>query len=339
MANDTNVLGLFEKVRKFIMDHVLYCLMVLMVVLLTVVNPNFLSPITLRDILMQSAPRLIVASGIMFVIIMGGVDLSAGRMVGLAAVIAGSLAQQATYYLKFWPSLPELHPIICILAAMALGAVVGILNGLIVGRLRVVAFLATLGMQMILFGALNILMYKPPNSSQPLGGYTAAFTRWGSGSIGFMPIIILVSLICVVLVWIMQTKTNYGHQLFCVGGNREAARVSGISIFKVEFIAYMLAGLFYGLAGALEAARTGSANPTYGLSYEMDGIASCIIGGISMGGGQGNVLGVMMGVLVFNLINYGLTFVGINAFYQYVFKGLVIIFAISLDMRKLYVKA
>jgi methyl-galactoside transport system permease protein len=324
---------------KFVSGNVIYFVMLTIVIVISIVSPNFLSFMVLRDILMQSAVRIIVAMGCMFIIVIGSADLSGGRMVGLAAVLAGTLAQQSSYYLKFWPGLPEMPIFVPVMAAMLLGAVIGCFNGIVVSRLKVNAFLATLGMQMALYGSNNLLLSRPPNSSQPLGGYLPAFGRLGTGDIFNIPYILIIAVICMVFVWILQTKTNYGHQLFVVGGNREAARVSGINIFKVELIAFLLAGMFYGLAGSLEAARTGSGGSNYGNAYELDAIASCIVGGCSAGGGVGSVAGVFAGVLIFNLINYSFTFIGINSYWQFVFKGFIIIIAVAIDVRKYSAKS
>lgn len=321
-------------VRKLLMNYALYVIMVLMVVIVACISPKFLSIRVLRDILTQSSTRIIVAMGCMFVIISGSSDLSGGRTVGLAAVVAGTLAQQSSYYLKYWANLPELPIIVPILVSMAVGLVVGLLNGFIVAKLKVPAFLATLGTQMIVYGANCLYFNREPNNSQPLGGFLKSFSELGTGSIFGIPYLVIIAVAIMVLVWILQTKTCLGKEIFAVGGNPEAARVSGINVFKIQMITYSLAGVCYGLAGCLEAARTGSASSTYGLSYELDAIASCIVGGCSAGGGVGTVPGVFFGVIIFNVINYGLTFIGLNSYWQFVVKGLIIVISIAIDVRK-----
>lgn len=321
-------------VRKLLMNYALYVIMVLMVVIVACISPKFLSIRVLRDILTQSSTRIIVAMGCMFVIISGSSDLSGGRTVGLAAVVAGTLAQQSSYYLKYWANLPELPIIVPILVSMAVGLVVGLLNGFIVAKLKVPAFLATLGTQMIVYGANCLYFNREPNNSQPLGGFLKSFSELGTGNIFGIPYLVIIAVAIMVLVWILQTKTCLGKEIFAVGGNPEAARVSGINVFKIQMITYSLAGVCYGLAGCLEAARTGSASSTYGLSYELDAIASCIVGGCSAGGGVGTVPGVFFGVIIFNVINYGLTFIGLNSYWQFVVKGLIIVISIAIDVRK-----
>lgn len=322
-------------VKKLLMNNVLYVIMVLIVIAIAVISGGkFLSLRVLRDILNQSSVRVLVALGVMFVIISGSADLSGGRMVGLAAVVAGTLAQSTEYSLKFFPNLPELNPLLPILAAVCLGICVGLFNGFVVSKLKVPAFLATLGTQMIVYGANCLYIALPPNSSQPLAGLIKGYSNIGTGGIGGVTYVIIISITAAVLVHIFQTKTTLGKEIFAVGGNPEAAKVSGINVFKITLITYAIAGAFYGLAGALECARTGSATSAYGLGYELDGIASCIIGGCSAGGGIGGVPGVFLGVIIFNVINYGLTFIGLSSYWQYVVKGIIIIVAIALDVQK-----
>ena len=203
-----------------------------------------------------------------------------------------------------------------------------------VSKLKVPAFLATLGTQMIIFGFSSLYFNMEPNSSQPLGSLLKGFRNLGGGSILGIPVIVIIALLVMLVVWILLTKTCLGKEIFAVGGNLEAARVSGINVFKIQLITYSIAGACYGLAGALEAARTSSATSAYGSGYELDAIASCIVGGCSVAGGVGTVGGVFAGVIIFNVLSYGLTFIGISPYWQNVVKGLIIIGAVALDVRK-----
>ena len=320
--------------RKFTMKYALYIIIMLVVVVITIISPKFLSLRVLRDIMLQSSTRIIIALGCMFIIVSGSADLSGGRMVGLTAVIAGSIAQQGTYYLKFWPNLPELPVIVPVVVSILVGIAVGCFNGFVVSKLKVPAFLATLGTAMIVYGANSLYFNLPPNNSQPLGGFTKAFSALGTGAFLGIPYIVLIAIGCTIFVYLLQTKTTLGKNIFAAGGNMEAARVSGINVFRIQMFTFAIAGALYGLAGCLEATRTGGATSNYGNAYELDAIASCIVGGCSLTGGIGTVPGVFMGVIIFNLISYGLTFIGLSSYYQYILKGSIIIIAIALDMRK-----
>ena len=320
--------------KSLLMDYAIYVILTALVVIIAVISPKFLSINVAKDILMQSAVRIVVAMGCMFIIISGSADLSGGRMVGLAALIAASLDQSANASLKFWPNLPELPILVPVLAAMLAGVCFGVFNGLVVSKLKVPAFLATLGTQMIIFGFSSLYFNMEPNSSQPLGSLLKGFRNLGGGSILGIPVIVIIALLVMLVVWILLTKTCLGKEIFAVGGNLEAARVSGINVFKIQLITYSIAGACYGLAGALEAARTSSATSAYGSGYELDAIASCIVGGCSVAGGVGTVGGVFAGVIIFNVLSYGLTFIGISPYWQNVVKGLIIIGAVALDVRK-----
>lgn len=320
--------------KKFLMNYAIYLILLCLVVVIAIISPKFLSLSVLRDILMQSSVRIVVALGCMFITVSGSADLSGGRMVGLAALVAGSLAQQASYSIKFWPNLPELPIFVPVLVAMLVGVLFGAFNGLVVSKLKVPAFLATLGSQMIIFGASSLYFNRAPNNSQPLGAFVKNFGIMGTGAIAGIPYIVIIAVVCMIIVWVVQTKTCLGKEIFAVGGNLEAARVSGINVFKIQMITYAAAGAFYGLAGSMEAARTGSATSAYGMGYELDAIASCIVGGCSIGGGVGTVPGVFAGVIIFNVISYGLTFIGVSPYWQNVVKGLIIIGAVSVDVRK-----
>ncbi len=321
-------------ISKILIDNILYLVLLIMFAVLIIISPSFLSWIVIRDILMQSSTRLIIALGCMFILIVGGADLSGGRVVGFAAVMAGSLAQSSTFYNKFYPNLPELPVILPVLIAVGIGLLSGFINGNIVAKLDVNPFIATLGIALVVYGFNCLYFNLPPNNSQPLGGFTKAYSALGGGSSLGIPNIILIAAACTILVFIFQRKTCLGKELFSVGGNKEASRVSGINVNKILILAYSLAGGLYGLGGVLESARTGSATSTYGAGYEMDAIASCVVGGCSLMGGVGSVPGVVVGVLIFNVISYGLTFIGISSYWQNVFKGVIIICAVALDVKK-----
>ncbi len=325
--------------RSLITDNVLYICLISLIVVIAVISPSFLSLGVVTDILTQSAPRIVLAMGLLVVIISCGIDMTVGRLAGLSAIVSGSLAQSMTYNLKFWPGLPEFPILVPIIMAMLVGLAVGCITGIIVSKLSVPAFLATLGMQMVIYGTSLILINKKPNHSQPLAGYLDAFNRFGTGTIGGISYLAIIAIAVMILIHIMLTKTTLGKNIFAIGGNREAALVSGINVRRIEIFTYALCGLLAGLAGVMLAARTGSATPSYGEGYELDAIASCIIGGASFTGGIGSVPGAFLGVIIFNVINYGLTFIGLSSYYQYVVKGLIIVFAVALDMRKYARKA
>ncbi len=323
-----------KSISKYVVDYILYICLVFMIIIIAVISPSFISVRVLSDVLIQSAPKILLAMGMLVVIIAGGMDMTVGRLAGLGAVISGTLAQQAAYYLKFWVSLPELPIWIPIAVSIIVGLVMGAITGVIISEYKVPAFLAGLGMQMIIYGANLLFLKKAPNNSQPLAGFKETFLKFGTGSIFGVSYLIIVAFVVMIFIFILLNMTTLGKNIYATGGNREAAKVAGINVFKVDMFVYMLSGALAALAGCMIAARTGSATATYAEGYEMDAIASCIIGGASFAGGIGNVPGAFLGVIIFSVINYGLTFVGLSSYWQYIVKGLIIIVAVALDMRK-----
>ncbi|MEI6287723.1 MAG: galactose/methyl galactoside ABC transporter permease MglC [Bacillota bacterium] len=327
-----------NKVKSFLTEHAIYVVLVVLTVAIAIYNPKFISIDVLRDILMQSSTRVIIALGAAFVLITGGVDLSAGRMVGFSAVISASMLQTADYSRLFYPGLPQLALIIPIVIAIVVGLGVGLMNGFIVAKFHVPPFIATLGSMVIVYGANSLYFDMKPNSSQPIASLRPDFTNLGSGAIfsdAFaIPYIILIAIAIAAIVWVIFNKTTLGKNMYAIGGNIQAAVVSGINVTKNTIFIYAIAGALYAVAGVLEAARTGGATNNYGNMYELDAIAACVVGGVSTTGGIGTVPGVLAGVLIFGVINYGLTFIGVNPNWQLIIKGLIIVAAVAVDMRK-----
>lgn len=324
-----------KKVLAFASDKAIMLCLLVMIIIIGIINPRFLSMRVLRDVAMQNSTKLIMACGMTFILIVGGVDLSAGRVMGFAAVVTASLGQTITYARRFFPNMPEMPLIVPLLAAMAVAAVFGWLNGFITSRFKITAFIVTLGTQVIAWGA-NLLYFDiKPNSSQPIGGVKSSITNLGSGLLpGKIPIVLVIAVGVVLITWFILAKTRFGRNVYAIGGNTEAANVSGIRVARVQTWAYTLAGVMFGLAGFLECARTGGATSAYGLSYEFDAISACVVGGVSNTGGIGTVPGMVIGVLVFGVINYGLTFIGVNPYWQQIIKGVIIIAAVGIDMSK-----
>lgn len=323
-----------KKVKQFLSQNAIYFVLILLVIGIAIKDPRFLSITCFRDILLQSSTRAIIAVGISCVILTGGVDLSAGRVVGFAAVLSASMLQVADYARRFFPDLPQIPLFIPILIAILAGLVVGIINGFVVAKLNVPPFITTLGTMVAVLGVNSIYFDLHPNDSQPIGGLRPDFTNLGSGYIGPIPIIVIIAIVVSVIAWVVFNKTRFGKNTYAIGGNRQAAEVSGINVQRTLIALYAIAGACYALAGVLEAARTGGATNNYGNMYEMDAIAACVVGGVSSNGGIGTVPGVIAGVLIFGVINYGLTFIGVNPYWQLILKGLIIVVAVAFDIRK-----
>ncbi|HEY1011827.1 MAG TPA: galactose/methyl galactoside ABC transporter permease MglC [Herpetosiphonaceae bacterium] len=329
-----------KAIRSFLSQNAIYLVLLVLIIGIAIRDINFLSLSSLRNILINNSTKLIIALGIGGILITRGVDLAAGRMVGLAAVIAGSMLQTAEYSRRFFPEMGQISIVLPILLAIAIAVALGVVNGLIVSKLNVPPFIATLGMAVIVYGATSIYFDLDPNNSQPIGGLRPDFTRLGTGTIGSgdfsIPYLVIMAGIVTGLVWVLFNKTTLGKNMYAIGGNPEAAKVSGINVtWNLVFIYALAAGL-YGFAGVLEAARTGGATNNYGVNYELDAIAACVVGGVSTSGGVGTVPGIVTGVLIFGVINYGLTFINVNPYWQQIVKGLIIVVAVAFDIAKYY---
>ena len=323
-----------QKITNWMIEYAIYLVLVGLIITIAIQEPAFLSMSSLRNILLSSSTRMILALGAAFVLISGGVDLSVGRVVGLAAVLSASMLQTLDYPRRFYPELAELPLVAPILLAVLAGGVIGLLNGLIIAKLRVPPFIATLGSMVAVFG-LNLLYFDlPPNNSQPIGGLRRDFTFLGSGDVFGIPVIVALAIACAVICWIVINKTVLGKNIYAIGGNKDAARVAGISVEATLVKVYAIAGALAAFAGILEAARSGGAKSNYGEMYELDAIAACVVGGVSTTGGIGTIPGVIAGVLIFAVINYGLTFIGMDPNLQFIVKGLIIVVAVAIDTRK-----
>ncbi|MCX6062702.1 MAG: galactose/methyl galactoside ABC transporter permease MglC [Caldiserica bacterium] len=323
-----------QSIREFATKNAIILVLVVLILVIGIIKNGFLTPENLVNIMRISSVRLIIALGAAGILITGGVDLSAGRTVGLAAVIVASLAQRPDYASKIFPNLPYMWIVFPILAGIAAGLVVGIINGVVIAYLKVPAFIATLGTMVIVWGAASLYVDRPPLGAQPIGGLRNDFTNLGTGSIGFLPTIILIALVVYFVYWIILSKTEFGKNLYAIGGNLNAAIVSGVNVKRNLVALYSLAGMLYGIAGVLLAARSGGATNNYGQGYELDAIAASVIGGVSNLGGRGTVSGVLIGVLIFEVLNNGLVVMGVSAYWQQVVKGVIIVAAVAVDIRK-----
>ncbi|MFZ5813744.1 MAG: galactose/methyl galactoside ABC transporter permease MglC [Bacillota bacterium] len=330
-----------KQTKTFLMDNAIYIILLALLVAIIIISPDFVSIINIRNILAQASTRVIIALGVAGVLITAGTDLSAGRQVGLAAVVSASLLQATEYAYRMYPDLPKLPVLVPVLLVVAIGAFLGLINGIAAAVFKVPPFIATLGMMVIVYGLTSIYFDRPPYGAQPIGGLDPDFMEYGQGYIfsgNFaIPYLVIYAAITSVVIWVLWNKTRLGKNMYAIGGNPEAAVVSGVNVVKTLLAIYALAGALYGFAGSLEAARIGSATNNTGNMYELDAIAAAVVGGVSLSGGVGTVPGVVTGVLIFQVINYGLNFIGVNPYVQYIVKGLIIIAAVAIDMRK-YVK-
>ena len=330
--------NLFNKDKEWwkeqLINNAIYIVIVSIIVFIIIREPAFVSFAVFKNILTQSSVRLILAFGVAGIIILQGTDLSLGRMVGFAAVVSGSLLQRVDYANRFYPDMDPIPIFLPMLAAMLICGFFSAVNGFVVAKYKIHPFLATMGMMITLYGILSIYFASGAPGPQPIGGFDERYTKFVIGSTFGVPNLVLIAGIISILVWILWNKTTFGKNMYAVGGNPEAAKVSGVNVMTTFLLVYILAGVLYGIGGFLEAARIGSANNGTGFGYELDAIAACVVGGISFSGGIGKVSGAIVGVLMFTIISYGMTFMGLDMYYQYIIKGIIIVAAVSLDTKK-----
>lgn len=322
-------------IKKILIDKALVIVLLFMIIGIIIIEPSFLQWRVFTDIITQSAVKMICALGLMFPLLIGGTDLAGGRQVGLAAVIVASMSQMADYSNRFWPNLPELPIIIPILVAIAIVALIGAVNGFMVAKLKMAPFIATFGMSTIVYGINCLYFAKKPNNSQPIGGIREDLRFLSSYKLfGQISLLVIIAIAAVLIVWFVLNKTVFGKNIYIVGGNADAAKVSGVNVNKIIIAVFIIESCLVGLAGIMEVARTGGANSSYGNAYEFDAISSCVVGGVSLSGGIGKVSGAVTGVIIFTFISYGLAFIGVNSNWQLIIKGIIICSAVALDMRK-----
>lgn len=328
--------GKQPSVLRFIKEGGIYAVLLILLAVIIIQEPSFVSLRNLSNILTQSSVRIIIALGVASLIVTQGTDLSAGRQVGLAAVISATLLQALENVNKVFPEIGPMPIPAVIIIVCAIGALIGLVNGLVVAYLKVTPFIATMGSMIIVYGV-NSLYYDYVGAS-PVAGFATQFSEFTQGFIHLgdfrLSYITFYAVIAIIFSWVLWNKTVFGKNIFAIGGNPEAAKVSGVNVPLTLLKVYALSGVFYAFAGLLEAGRIGSATNNLGFLYELDAIAACVVGGVSFAGGVGSIMGVVTGVLIFTIINYGMTYIGINPYWQFIIKGGIIIFAVALDSMK-----
>lgn len=293
--------------------------LLLLIAIVSIINPSFLAPLNILNLLRQVAINALIAYGMTFVILTGGIDLSVGSILALSsALMAGMIVS-------------GLDPILAILIGCILGAMMGAINGLLITKGKMAPFIATLA-TMTIFRGLT-LVYTDGNPITGLGD-NFAFQLFGRGYFLGIPVPAITMIVTFAILWVILHKTSFGRKTYAIGGNEKAALISGIKVDRVKIMIYSLAGLLAALAGAILTSRLDSAQPTAGTSYELDAIAAVVLGGTSLSGGRGWIVGTLIGALIIGTLNNGLNLLGVSSFFQMVVKGLVILAAVMVDRKK-----
>lgn len=323
-------------VKRFLSQNAIWCVLIGMIVVMNFLvyfrlgRWAFLQPANIQTLLESESIRGILTFGVMFAILSKGIDLSTGSVAGMVAVIVASLVQPADLATRLFPGGVQLPAGVAILLGVAIGAAVGAIIGSIVAYTKIHPFIATLGAQLICRAVAK--MY----SSKPVSNLSDGFRAIAKFKVfGVIPMIIVIFVLMFAVSAFLLTQTRFGKNVYAIGGNDQAARVAGINVEKNLVLVYMWCSACAALGGVLLAARTGSADPsTYGLNYELDAIAAATVGGTSQTGGICRATGALAGILIMGVINNGLVLLGVDDNMTNVIKGLIIVGAVILDMRK-----
>lgn len=293
--------------------------LIILVVIVSILNPSFLEPLNILNLLRQVAINALIAFGMTFVILTGGIDLSVGAILALSSALTAGMMVSG------------IDPLLAILIGCILGGLMGMVNGLFITKGKMAPFIATLA-TMTIFRGLT-LVYTGGNPITGLGD-NYLFQLFGRGYFLGIPVPALTMILTFVVLFIILHKTPFGRKTYAIGGNEKAALISGIKVPKVKVMIYSLSGMLAALAGAILTSRLNSAQPTAGTSYELDAIAAVVLGGTSLSGGKGRIFGTLIGALIIGTLNNGLNLLGVSSFYQMVVKGIVILIAVLLDRKK-----
>ena len=293
--------------------------LIILVVIVSILNPSFLEPLNILNLLRQVAINALIAFGMTFVILTGGIDLSVGAILALSSALTAGMMVSG------------IDPLLAILIGCILGGLMGTVNGLFITKGKMAPFIATLA-TMTIFRGLT-LVYTGGNPITGLGD-NYLFQLFGRGYFLGIPVPAVTMILTFVVLFIILHKTPFGRKTYAIGGNEKAALISGIKVPKVKVMIYSLSGMLAALAGAILTSRLNSAQPTAGTSYELDAIAAVVLGGTSLSGGKGRIFGTLIGALIIGTLNNGLNLLGVSSFYQMVVKGIVILIAVLLDRKK-----
>lgn len=289
-------------------------------IVISMMNDRFLTSSNILNILRQTSINSIIAAGMTFVIITGGIDLSVGSTLALSGAVAAFLIGSGA------------NPLVGIAAALAVGSLIGLVNGLAITKGKLQPFIVTLATMTIFRGATMVFTDgKPISSGYEKGG--EFLSKIGNGYVMGVPIPIIIMIVVFAVGFYVLTQTTFGRYVYSVGGNEEATKLSGVNTDKVKLLVYSISGFLAALAGIIITARLSSAQPTAGSGYELDAIAAVVLGGTSLAGGVGTILGTVTGALIIGVLNNALNLMNVSSYYQLLAKGVVILIAVLLDRK------
>lgn len=315
--------------KKLLSDNIIWLILIALIILMSFANSNFLSMANLITLLTGESIKGIMAFGVAFAILTRGIDLSLGAVAALVGAMTGALVQPVDLAIRVLDAGIRVPVAVSILLGLLLGAAIGAAIGAIIAYTQIPAFIATLGAQLICRAAAKMF------SNRPVSNLPDGYRFLGSGKVFRIPMIIIVFIIIAIISWFILEHTRYGKSLYAIGGNAQAARVAGINVELNITKVYIWCSVMAALGGILMAGRAGASDPsTTGLSYELDAVAAATVGGTSHTGGVCSLTGVIAGILILGVINNGLVLMGVDDNMTNIIKGVIIIGAVIIDMRK-----
>lgn len=290
--------------------------LVILCLAIACVTPRFLTVTNILNVFTQVSVNAIIAVGMCFVILTGGIDLSVGSTLAITGAISATLAHK------------NFNIFAIIIIVLILGSLIGLFNGILVAKGKIQAFIVTLATMTIFRG----ITYVYTNGT-PISGLGTNFTVVGNGDLAGIPLPVIIIVLVVLIAWYVLSQTRYGRYVYAVGGNEDSARLSGINTDKIKSLVYVLCGATAALSAVVVTSRIGSASPNAGSGFELDAIAAVVLGGTSLSGGEGSVVGTIIGAMIIGVLNNGLNLMNVSPFYQLIVKGFVILLAVMLDKK------
>ena len=309
-----------KNTMKYMSELTTVIALIILMAVITIINSNFLTANNLLNLLLQVTSNALIAFGMTFVILTGGIDLSVGSILALSSALTAGLLGSG------------MPVTLAILISLILGCILGMMNGLLISYGKLAPFIVTLATMTIFRGA--TLVYTNGNPITKGLSDTFLFQFLGQGYIVGIPFPVIIMFIVFIVLYVLLHKTAFGKSVYAIGGNEKAAYISGVKLNKVKIIIYSISGIMASISGLIITSRLSSAQPTAGASYEMDAIAAVVLGGTSLSGGKGRILGTLIGALIIGVLNNGLNIIGVSAFWQQVVKGVVMLIAVLIDRFK-----
>ncbi|WP_374972352.1 ABC transporter permease [Blautia producta] len=301
----------------------MYVVLVVLIIAFSIATPKFLTVSNILNVARQAAMLEVASVGMIFVMIIGGIDLSVGSMVTFVNIFVAYLMVNS-----------GVNPFIAAVIGISSTTLIGLFNGWVIANIKIPALIATLATQIIFEGAAYIIA-----GGMPIFGFPESFAVLGQSYIGFIPLLVIVMIICLVIGAFVLNKTYFGRHFYAVGSNAEAAELSGIRVKRVNYLAYSLCGFFAGLSGVMLLSRTSSGQVTAGKGFEFDVISALVLGGVSVTGGSGSISCAVAGVLIMQVLTNGFVLCGISTYWQMAIKGIILLVAVGFDMLQKSVRA